>query len=180
MKPTTLARNGVSAQTVELISRLVESIPWPDRRRAMGDVTASLLEGKPRVAECVFGWSRYAVELGMHEARSGMCCLNDLSARVKPRTEDQHPELLADIKSIMEPHSQSQASLRTTLLYTDMTARAVHQALEQKGWSAPRLPGVRTISNLLNRQNYRLRTVAKAKVQKKRPRPMPSLPTSGG
>lgn len=179
MKPTTLARNGVSAPTVELISRLVESIPWPDRRRAMGDVTASLLEGKPRVAESVFGWSRYAVELGMHEARSGMCCLNDLSARVKPRAEDKHPELLADIQSIMEPHSQSEASLRTTLLYTDMTARAVHAALVQKGWSAPHLPGVRTISNLLNRHDYRLRTVVKAKVQKKRSRPTPSLLTSG-
>ena len=55
MKPTTLARNGVSAQTVEVISRLVESIPWPDRRRVMGDVTAWLLEGKPRVGKkCVW------------------------------------------------------------------------------------------------------------------------------
>ena len=54
MKPTTLVRNGVSAQTVEVISRLVESIPWPDRRCAMGDVTAWLLEGKPRVGKkCV-------------------------------------------------------------------------------------------------------------------------------
>jgi Rhodopirellula transposase DDE domain len=180
MKPTTLARNGVSAQTVELISRLVESIPWPDRRRAMGDVTASLLDGKPRVAESVFGWSRYAVEVGIHEARSGISCVNDLSARLKPRVEDKHPDLLADIQSIMEPHSQSEPSLRTTLLYTDMTARAVHEALVQKGWSAPRLPGVRTISNLLNRQDYRLRTVAKARVQKKQPRPTPSLTTSGG
>lgn len=180
MKLTTLARNGVSAQTVELISRLVESIPWPDRRRAMGDVAASLLEGKPRVAESVFGWSRYAVQVGMHEARSGISCVNDLSARVKPRAEDKHPELLADIQSIMEPHSQSEPSLRTTLLYTDMTARAVHEALVRKGWCAPRLPGVRTISNLLNRQDYRLRTVAKTKVQKKQPRPTPSLPTSGG
>ena len=180
MKPTTLARNGVSAQTVELISRLVESIPWPDRRRAMGDVTASLLEGKPRVAESVFGWSRYAVEVGIHEARSGMSCINDLSARLKPRTEDRHPDLLADIQSIMEPHSQSEARLRTTLLYTDMTARAVHEALAQKGWSTPCLPGVRTISNLLNRQDYRLRTMAKTKVQKKHPRPTPSLPASGG
>ena len=178
MKPTTLARNGVSAQTVALISRLVESIPWPDRRRAMGDVTASLLDGKPRVAESVFGWSRYAVEVGMHEARSGISCINDVSARLKPRTEDRHPDLLADIQSIMEPHSQSEPSLRTTLLYTDMTARAVHEALVQKGWSAPSLPGVRTISNLLNRQDYRLRTVAKTKVQKKQLRPTPSLPTS--
>lgn len=179
MKPTTLARNGVSAQTVALISRLVESIPWPDRRRAMGDVTASLLDGKPRVAESVFGWSRYAVEMGLHEARSGISCINDLSARVKPRTEDKHPDLLADIQGIMEPHSQSQASLRTTLLYTDMTASAVHEALAQKGWSAPSLPSVRTISNLLNRQDYRLRTVTKTRVQKKQPKPTPSLTTSG-
>ena len=180
MKPTTLARTGVSAQTVVLISRLVESIPWPDRRRAMGDVTASLLDGKPRVAESVFGWSRYAVEVGMHEARCGISCINDLSARVKPRTEDRHPDLLADIQSIMEPHSQSESSLRTTLLYTDMTARAVHEALVQKGWSAHSLPSVRTISNLLNRQNYRLRTVAKPRVQKKQTRPTPFLTTSGG
>jgi len=180
MKPTTLARNGVSAQTVALISRLVESIPWPDRRRAMGDVTASLLDGKPRVAESVFGWSRYAVEVGIHEARSGISCLNDLSARLKPRTEDKHPDLLADIQGIMEPHSQSEPSLRTTLLYTDMTARAVHEALVQKGWSAQSLPSVRTISNLLNRQNYRLRTVTKTRVQKKQPKPTPSLTTSGG
>ena len=87
MKTTTLARNGVSAQTVELISRLVESIPWPARRRAMGDVTASLLDGKPRVAESVFGWSRRSVEVGMHETRGGLCCVSDLSARVKPRTQ---------------------------------------------------------------------------------------------
>ena len=76
-------------------------------------------------------------------------CLNDLSARRKPRAEERHPDLLADIQSIMEPHSQSEASLRT-------------------------------ISNVLNRQDYRLRTVAKTKVQKKQPRPTPSLPTSGG
>ena len=179
MKPTTLARNGVSAQTVELISRLVESIPWPDRRRAMGDVTASLLDGKPRVAESVFGWSRRSVEVGMHETRGGISCVNDLSSRVKPKTEDKYPRLLAEIQTLMEPHSQSESSLRTTLLYTDMTARAVHEALVQKGWSAQSLPSVRTISNLLNRQNYRLRTVAKTRVQKKQPRPTPSLPTSG-
>jgi hypothetical protein len=47
-----------------------------------------------------------------------------------------------------------------------MTARAVHEALVQKGWSAQFLPSVRTISNLLNRQDYRLRTAAKTKVQK--------------
>ena len=40
------------------------------------------------------------------------------------------------------------------------------------------LPSVRTISNLLNRQDYRLRTVAKSKVQKKPTKPMASSRTS--
>lgn len=180
MKTSTLARNGVSTEMVDLISRLVELIPWPGRRCAMGDVTVLLLDGKQRVAENVFGWNRRAVEVGIHEFRGGIACVNDISTRVKPKTEEKYPNLLAEIQTIMEPHSETESSLRTTLLYTNMTARAVYEALVQKGWSAQSLPTVRTISNLLNRQDYRLRTVAKTKVQKKQPRPTPSLKTSGG
>jgi hypothetical protein len=165
---------------VDLIGRLVELIPWPARRCAMGDVTVSLLDGKQRVAENVFGWNRRAVEVGIHEYQTGIACVNDITTRVKPKTEDKYPGLLAEIQAIMEPHSESESSLRTTLLYTNMTAKTVYEALVQKGWSAQSLPSVRTISNLLNRQDYRLRTVAKTKVQKKQPRQTQSLKTSGG
>lgn len=180
MKTATLVRNGVSTEIVELISRLVDLIPWPARRRAMGDVTSLLLDGKARVAENVFGWSRYAVEVGINEFRTGISCVNDLSNRHKPKTEEKTPNLLAEIHGIMGPHSESESSLRTTLLYTDMTAKTVYDALVQKGWSAQSLPSVRTISNILNRQDYRLRTVAKTKVQKKPRKPTGSLKMSGG
>ena len=163
---------------VELVARLIDLIAWPARRRAMGDVTMTLLDGKQRVAEDVFGWNRRAVELGLHECQTGIACINDITARGKPKTEVKHPELLAEIQAIMEPHSESESSLRTTLLYTNMTAKTVHEALMQKGWSEADLPSVRTISNLLNRQDYRLRTVAKSKVQKKPTKPMPSLKAS--
>jgi hypothetical protein len=164
---------------VELVGRLVELIPWPEKRCAMGDVTIALLDGRPRVAESVFGWNRRAIEVGIHEYQTGIICINDISTRVKPKTEDKHPQLLAEIQAIMEPHSESESSLRTTLLYTNMTAKTVHEALVQKGWATQSLPSVRTISNLLNRQNFRLRTVAKTKVQKKPLKPTPSLKTSG-
>ena len=166
MKTTTLERNGVSTQTVDLIGRLVELIPWPAWRCAMGDVTVVLLDGKQRVAENVFGWNRRAIEVGIHEHQTGITCINDISTRVKPKTEDKHPKLLAEIQAIMEPLSKSESSLRTTLLYTHLTAKTVHEALVQKGWPTQSLPSVRTISNLLNRQDYRLRTVAKTKIQK--------------
>jgi hypothetical protein len=174
MKTSTLERNGVSTEMVELIARLVDLIAWPARRRAMGDVTIALLDGKQRVAEAVFGWNRKAVELGIHEYQTGIACVNDISARGKPKTEDKHPKLLAEIQTILQPHSESESSLRPTLLYTHMTAKTVHEALRQRGWSEADLPSVRTISNLLNRQDCRLPTVAKSKVQKKQPKPMPS------
>jgi Rhodopirellula transposase DDE domain len=177
MRPTTLERNSISADTVELVGRLISLIPSPIRRGAMGDVTLTLLDGKKRAAEEIFGWSRNAVELGMHEHQTGIICVNDIAARRKPRTEDKHPKLLAEIQAIMEPHSQSEASLRTTLLYSNITAKAVHEALIQNGWSEQFLPTERTISNLLNRQDYRLRTVAKSKVQKKQVKLTPSLKT---
>jgi len=179
MKTSTLTRNEVSPQMVDLISRLVDSIPWPARRRAMGDVTLSLLDGKHRVAEDVFGWNRATVELGMNELKTGVSCVNDISRRHKPKTEEKTPELLADIHEIMDPHSQAEPRLRTTLLYTNMTAQAVYDALVEKGWSKKTLPTVRTISNILNRQDYRLRTVAKTKVQKKRRTPKRSSRMSG-
>ena len=178
MKTSTLERNGVSTEIVELIGRLIDLMAWPTRRRAMGDVTMTLLDGKRRVAEEVFGWNRKAVELGIHEYQTGIACINDISARGKPKTEDKHPMLLAEIQAIMEPHSESDSSLRTTLLYTNLTAKTVHEALVQKGWPEADLPSVRTISNLLNRQDYRLRTVTKSRVQKKQKKPMPSLKTS--
>jgi len=164
---------------VDLVSRLVDLIPWPERRRAMGDVALVLLDGKYRVAEDVFGWGRSAVQVGINEFKTGISCVNDLSTRVKPRTEEKNPKLLVDIHNIMEPHSEADSHLRTTLLHTNMTAKTVYDALVEKGWSAESLPTVRTISNILLRHNYQLRTVAKTKVQKKRQKLTPSLKTSG-
>ena len=133
MKTSTLVRNGVSPELVSLISRLVDLIPWPVRRRAMGEVTLLLLDGKHRVAEDVFGWGRSVVKVGIKEFQTGISCINDISTRRKPKMEDKNPELLAEIRAIMEPHSETESHLRTTLLYTNMTAKAVYDALVEKG-----------------------------------------------
>jgi hypothetical protein len=61
MKRSIIVRNRVSASMVDLISRLVDLISWPVQRRAMGDVALTLLNGKSRVAEDVFGWNRNTV-----------------------------------------------------------------------------------------------------------------------
>jgi hypothetical protein len=167
MKTSIQIQNGATEQIVELIARLVDLIPWPVRRSAMGDVAETILDGKPRVAEDVFGWNRSTVALGINEFRTKIVCVNDISSRRKPKIEEKNPRLLSDIIEIMNPQSQAESHLRTTLLYTNMTAKAVYEALLEKGWSEETLPTRQTISNLLDRHNYRLRSVAKARVQKK-------------
>ena len=174
MKTSTLNRNNISPEVAELVVRLVSLIPWPVRRQAMGDVVLTILDGKPRVAEDEFGWNRSSVALGIKEFESGITCINDLSERHKPKSEEKNPKLLESIRKIMEPCSQAEPRLRTTMLYTKMTARAVYNALVAEGWPEESLPAVRTLSNILNRQNYRLRTVQKTKVEKKRQKQMPS------
>ena len=168
MKTALTQQGGVGEEVVALVSRLVKMIPWPARRLAMGDATLVLLGGKGRVAEDVFGWGRETVAMGLNELRTGIVCQNDLSMRHKPKAEAQHPQLLVDINELLAPLSQAEPRFRTTLAYTNVTASAVRGALLDNGWNEDELPTVRTISNILNRQGYRLRSVAKTKVQKKR------------
>jgi hypothetical protein len=179
MKMSILSRNDVSKETVELVSRLVELIRWPSSRQAMGDITLSLLDGKARVAEEVFGWSRTTVELGINELRTGIRCVNDVSNRRRRKAEEREPKILAAIQRIIDPQSQADPQLRTSLAYTNLTAKAVHDALQKEGWQREDLPTVRTISNILNRHGYRLQSVAKIKVQKKRRKPTASSKMSG-
>ena len=167
MKKSALEKNHVSESVTALVARLVKRIEWPERRQAMAEVTQRLLDGKARVAEGVFGWGRLAVELGLKELKSGITCTNDLSRRRKPKIEEKHPKLLADIRLIMDPKSQAQSHLRTALSYTNVTAKSVREALLESGWKEAELPCVRTMSNILKRQDYRLRRVEKSQVQKK-------------
>jgi hypothetical protein len=168
MKQTLLEKKQIPACAIELAGRLVKRVAWPERRQAMAEVTLALLDGKARLAEAVFGWGRAPVELGLKELQAGILCVNDLSRRRRPKSEAKHPQLLTDIRLIMDPNSQAQSHLRTPLAYTNMTAKAVRSALLENGWPAAELPGVRTFANILNRQGYRLRRVEKSQVQKKR------------
>ena len=167
MKKSTVEKNGISPEVIRTVASIVKKIPWAERRQSMAQVTMDLLDGRPRVAEDIFGWGRSTVELGMHELRTGIRCLNDISNRHRTRTEDRYPEILQDIHAILEPESQADPHLRTNLAYTNMSASAVRKALLSKGWSKKILPTERTISDILNRQGYVIRPVAKTKVQKK-------------
>lgn len=80
------------------------------------------------------------------------------------------PNLLKDIKSLVDPHSQTDPSFKSTRLYTRITAKEVHrQLIEQFGYSDEELPSTETIRRKLNDLGYTLKRVLKTKPIKKIP-----------
>ena len=129
MTKSILERNGISEEAVGLVSRLVDSIPFPERRIAMGEVAVTILGGSHRLAESVFGWNRNSVRLGIHEFESGIRCVDNVSERRRKKVEEQNPRLLVDIQRLVDPHSHADCQLRTDLAHTNITAQAAHDGL---------------------------------------------------
>src|SRR2546421_11006927 len=134
------------------------------RRLFLAEVATKLCDGNPRQAERRFGWGRDTVNKGLHEARQGIRCQEAFAARGRQRSEVKHPQLAADIRAIVEPHTQADPELKSARRYTNLSAAEVRQALRaQKGYADQDLPGERTMRDILNRMNYRLKRLRKAK-----------------
>jgi hypothetical protein len=137
------------------------------RRAFQAEVAIALCDGNPRQAERRFGWGRDTVQTGLHERRTGLRCLEDFVARGRQRVEDQDQQLAADIRQIVEPHSYADPSLKSSRRYTNLSAAEVRAALIAKGHPEADLPAERTMRNILNRMNYRLKRIRKGVPLKK-------------
>ena len=103
------------------------------RRLFIAEVAIELCDGSPRKAERRFGWGRETVEKGLHEVRQGLRCLEDFAARGRPRSEDKDPQLAADIRAIVEPHTYADPGLKSARRYTNLSAAEVRAALITAG-----------------------------------------------
>jgi hypothetical protein len=133
----------------------------------MAEVATELCGGNARQAERRFGWGRATVAKGLHESCSGVRCLENFAARGRTRSEEKNPQLAADIRAIVEPHTQADPELKSSRRYTNLSAAEVREALIAKGYSKEELPSERTMRDILNRMNYRLKQIQKGKPLKK-------------
>lgn len=159
--------------TDELKSLFIETaqtLTGSTRRLFMARVVKRLGKGGQRRAEAELNWNRGTIRKGMHELESGFTCEDAFSMRGRKRAEDHLPNLLEDIKAIVDPQSQIDPTFKTTRLYTRLSAAEVRQQLiEQKGYRDDALPGEETIRVKLNALGYYLRSVQKSQPQKKIP-----------
>jgi hypothetical protein len=150
-----------------LIRSAARRLKGHQRRLFMAEVATQLCEGSARQAERRFGWGRQTVETGLHEASGRIRCVENFAAKGQKRSEDKNPQLAADIRAIVEPHTQADPELKSSRLYTNLSAAEVLQALIDKGHAAASLPSERTMRDVLNRMGYRLKRIRKGKPLKK-------------
>src|SRR5271170_6366129 len=154
-----------------LLQQGVNRLKGHQRRLFMAEVTLKLCDGNPRKAERRFGWGRETVDKGLHELQHDMRCLERFSARGRTRLEVKNPQLAEDIRTIVEPHTQADPELKSARRYSNLSAANVLEALQlKKGYAKENLPSTRTMRDILNRMNYRLKRIKKGKPLKKTPK----------
>lgn len=175
--PTTQA--ALSAAHLDDLKFAASKMRGAERRAFQAQMALRYCAASARKAEWVFGWGRAAVELGLHEKRTGIVCLSAQSAVAGNKLwEDKHPEVAQALWKLAETHAQQDPTFRTTLSFTRLTAAEALKQLRTQGFSETVLPSPSSMADVLNRNGYRLRPVLKAKPQKKSQRPTPSSPTS--
>ena len=157
-----------------LLHQGVKRLLGHERRLFMAEVALKLCDGNARKAERRFGWGRETVDKGLHELQQDIRCLENFAARGRPRWEDQNPQLAQDIRAIMEPHTHADPELKSARRYSNLSAAEVLEALQtKKGYTPENLPSKRTMRDILNRMNYRLKRIQKGKPLKKTPQTNP-------
>jgi hypothetical protein len=145
------------------------------RRIFMARLVKELGPGGASRAEREWGWKRKTLRKGTHEVESGIACVDAFGARGRKLAEEHLPNLLVDLKAIVDGQSQTDPPFKNTRLSTRLTASEVRrQLIHQKGYRDEELPTATTIATKLKPLGYYPSKVAKSKPQNSLRPPMPS------
>ena len=181
MNKLSFPRQSLSASQIEDIRLAASKMHGEERRAFQAEMALKYCEGNIRLTETIFGWGRETVAVGLAEKRTGLICYGAQSAfSGNKRWEDRHPDIAEALRQLAHAHAQQDPTFRTTISYTRLTAAEALKRLRAQGFQDNQLPSPSAMAEILNRMGYRLRTVIKAKPQKKFQKRTRSLTTSSG
>ena len=163
--------------TDELKSLLIDTakqLKGSARRQCMARPVKALGFGGASRAEREFGWNRKTIRKGMHEVDSGITCLDAFGARGRKLAEELLPNVLEDIRALVDGQSQTDPPFKTKRVYRRLSAPEVRrQLIAQRGYREEELPTATTIATKLNQLGYDPTKVANSKPNKSWRLPMP-------
>jgi hypothetical protein len=154
---------------IELLQSGAKRLTGHQRRLFQAEVCLKLFDGNARQAERRFGWGRENVTKGLREYQLGFRCVEHFGSRGRRRAEDLNPQLAQDIRDIVGPKSYTDPELKSSRRYSTLSANEVREALIAKGYGDGEkdLPSERSMRDILNRMNFRLKKIRKGKPLKK-------------
>jgi hypothetical protein len=159
-----------------LLKETAQQLKGAAKRKFIAQTVVALGYGGQSIAERELGWNRVTIGKGIKELLSGITCVDNYRGRGRYKAEVHLPNLLEDIKKLVDGQSQTDPSFRSQRLYTRLSAAQVrHQLIEKFDYTDEELPSSETIRVKLNDLGYRLKRVAKIQPQKKYPKLMQSL-----
>ena len=154
----------------DLLRKAGNSLKGNSRRTFMAQTIEAYGPGGQNWAEKNLQWNRGTIRKGQHELKSGIPVYESFSNRGRKKAEEHFPNLLPDIRDIVEPKCQTDPTFHTTRLYRPITARTTRDLLiEEYGYDPATMPHLRTISRKLDDLKYWPRKVTKSKPLKKIP-----------
>jgi predicted transcriptional regulator len=152
----------------EMLISTHKALRGAERRLFMARAVKTLGQGGQYKAEKELGWNRGTIRKGLRELEAGQVCEDRRKGYTgrKP-VEAELPNLIEDIKDIVDSQSQVDPRFETTRLYRRIsTAEVIRQLVAQKGYDKDALPCEETIRTRLDSLGYRPARVQKSKPKK--------------
>lgn len=156
----------LTGNTIKWLKDTANNLKGSARRMFMAQTVEQLGRGGASAVARELQWNRGTVRKGKQELKNGPI-EDKFSDRGRKKSEILLPNLLEDIKKIVDPESQTDPSFNSCRLYTRLTAKEVRKRLLDMGYDKTKLPHARTINTKLDDLGYNPKKVQKTKPHKK-------------
>ncbi len=142
----------------DIFIKTVNKLNSADKRIVLAELSKIKRKGGQSFIAKEFGVSRDTIRKGTVELESGIKIVDKFSERGRKAIEEYLPNLLDDIRDIVDPQSQTDPSFKTTRLYTRLSVKEIRkQLIIQKNYRNEELPINQTLNNKINRLGYTLK-----------------------
>ncbi|GGJ99989.1 hypothetical protein GCM10007063_23000 [Lentibacillus kapialis] len=152
----------------DILKESIHKLTGSDKRIALAETAEAIGKGGQSLVAKEFHVSRDTIRKGRCELKTGIPFEDAFHARGRKKVEERLPNLIQDIKAIVDGQSQTDPSFNTTKLFTRLTVAEIRkQLIELKGYTEEDLPTNQTLNTKINEQGYQLKKVKKVKPLKK-------------
>jgi len=145
----------------------LQKLKGSERRIYLAEIARQLGYGGMKLVIEHFAIDFKTLQKGMEELESGNYIIDSFEKRGRKGIEAHLPNILHDIKSIVDAESQTDPRFEDNRLFTRLTPENIKIQLHKKGYKFEELPTNQTIYNKVYELGYSFSTIQKTKPIKK-------------